>query len=240
MDSPRNETTASDKLMIDMRGIRRTYLMGEERVHALDGVDFQVAKGEFVSVIGASGSGKSTLMNIIGLLDVPDEGSYYLAGQDTTSLSDSEAARIRNRTIGFVFQDFNLLPTMNAFENVRLPLLYRGLKPKEAGERARAQLERVGLGNRSHHLPAQLSGGQQQRVAIARALAGEPEILLADEPTGALDSHTSEEIMQLLETSNEAGQTIVFITHNPDLAKRTKRRVAISDGHMHEEKEVRR
>ena len=147
MDSPRNETTASDKLMIDMRGIRRTYLMGEERVHALDGVDFQVAKGEFVSVIGASGSGKSTLMNIIGLLDVPDEGSYYLAGRDTTSLSDSEAARIRNRTIGFVFQDFNLLPTMNAF---------------------------------------------------------------------------------------------VFITHNPDLAKRTKRRVAISDGHMHEEKEVRR
>lgn len=221
-------------LIIDMSSIRKTYLMGDERVNALDGIDFNVAQGEFVSVIGASGSGKSTLMNIIGLLDVPDEGTYLLGGRNTESLSDSEAARIRNRTIGFVFQDFNLLPTMNAFENVRLPLLYRGMKPKEAGERAREQLERVGLQKRARHLPAQLSGGQQQRVAIARALAGEPEVLLADEPTGALDSKTSEEIMKLLETSNASGQTIVFITHNSDLALRAERQVSISDGHIQE------
>ena len=210
------KTQDEPTLMIDMRGIHKTYLMGDEPVRALDGIDFAVAKGEFVSVIGASGSGKSTLMNIIGLLDVPDEGTYYLAGRDAASLSDSDAARIRNRTIGFVFQDFNLLPTMNAFENVR-----------EA-------LTRVGLGNRSDHLPAQLSGGQQQRVAIARALAGKPEVLLADEPTGALDSKTSEEIMQLLEASNSAGQTIVFITHNPELALRASRSVSISDGHIQE------
>lgn len=230
MDSPRNETTASDKLMIDMRGIRRTYLMGEERVHALDGVDFQVAKGEFVSVIGASGSGKSTLMNIIGLLDVPDEGSYYLAGRDTTSLSDSEAARIRNRTIGFVFQDFNLLPTMNAFENVRLPLLYRGLKPKEAGERARAQLERVGLGNRSHHLPAQLSGGQQQRVAIARAVVTKPGVVLADEPTAGLDPEAAEDVLGLLDGLHRAGHTIILITHDRAAALRAARRLFLEGG----------
>lgn len=234
VNDQRVKTQDEPTLMIDMRGIHKTYLMGDEPVRALDGIDFAVAKGEFVSVIGASGSGKSTLMNIIGLLDVPDEGTYYLAGRDAASLFDSDAARIRNRTIGFVFQDFNLLPTMNAFENVRLPLLYRGIKPKEAGERAREALTRVGLGNRSGHLPAQLSGGQQQRVAIARALAGKPEVLLADEPTGALDSKTSEEIMQLLEASNSAGQTIVFITHNPELALRASRSVSISDGHIQE------
>lgn len=221
--------------LIHMRNIHKTYLMGDERVKALDGIDFTVERGEFVSVVGASGSGKSTLMNIIGLLDVPDEGVYRLDGRDTTALTDTELARIRNRTIGFVFQDFNLLPTINAVENVRLPLLYRGVKSKEADERAREQLARVGLGDRERHLPSQLSGGQQQRVAIARALAGNPEVLLADEPTGALDSHTSEEIMRILEQANESGQTIVFITHNPELAMRAARKMTISDGHMHEE-----
>ncbi len=226
--------TSTKPPAIEMSGIRKSYRMGDEEVHALDGIDFRVDVGEFVAVVGASGSGKSTLMNIIGLLDEPDEGVYLLNGRNARSLSDGESAAIRNRTIGFVFQDFSLLPTMNAFENVRLPLLYRGMHPKEASEKAMEHLDLVGLESRAHHLPTQLSGGQQQRVAIARALAGDPQVLLADEPTGALDSKTSEEVMQLLEKSNKSGQTIVFITHNPDLALRTGRTVSISDGKIRE------
>ena len=221
--------------VISMEGLAKRYPMGEETVHALENVDFAVQKGEFVAIVGPSGSGKSTLMNIIGLLDMPDDGTYWLNGLNVADLADNALADLRNRTIGFVFQSFNLLGSLTALENVRLPLSYRGTRLREADALARRYLEKVGLGGREGHLPHQLSGGQQQRVAIARALVGSPSILLADEPTGALDSRTSTEIMELFEDLHREGQTVVLITHNPSLAARAERTASIADGQLQEE-----
>jgi putative ABC transport system ATP-binding protein len=220
--------------IITMRQIEKTYQMGETVVHALDHVNLSVGQGDFVSIVGPSGSGKSTLMNIIGCLDRPDSGEYVLAGSPVGQLKRRQLAEIRNRKIGFIFQNFNLLSKLTALENVALPLVYRGVHAKKRNEKARDCLKQVGLGDRAEHLPNQLSGGQQQRVAIARALAGDPEILLADEPTGALDSHTSEEIMELLIALNREGRTIVLITHDLSLAGRAKRTVSIWDGRLRE------
>ncbi len=220
--------------MIRLRQVGKTYELGGEAIHALDGVDFQVSCGEFVAIVGPSGSGKSTLMNILGLLDVPDRGTYELDGMDVGKLSDNRLAAIRNQKIGFVFQSFNLLGKLSALENVKLPLGYAGVRPKEADARARALLSQVGLEGREHHLPSQLSGGQQQRVAVARALVCEPEIVLADEPTGALDSRTGVEIMRLFEQLHAHGQTIILITHNPELARQAQRVVRIADGMLEE------
>nr|WP_167510307.1 ABC transporter ATP-binding protein [Gordonibacter sp. 28C] len=217
---------------IRMERLAKRYPMGDEVVHALDGIDFSVDEGEFVTIVGPSGSGKSTLMNIIGLLDVPDEGTYVLDGQDVALLADNDLADLRNRSIGFVFQSFNLLGSLTALENVKLPLAYRGTKSREADATARRYLAKVGLEGRDHHLPNQLSGGQQQRVAIARALVGEPKIILADEPTGALDSRTSVEIMELFKSLHHEGQTVILITHNPDLAEQADRVVRIADGRL--------
>ena len=221
--------------MITMTHLAKTYRMGDDEVHALDKVSFRVKQGEFVAIVGPSGSGKSTLMNMIGLLDTPDSGTYLLDGEDVSRMSEDRLAGVRNRKIGFVFQNFNLLGNMNAKENVRLPLLYRGMRAGDADRLAVSMLEQVGLAGREKHRPAQLSGGQQQRVAIARALAGSPEILLADEPTGALDSRTSVEIMNMFKELNAKGQTIVFITHNPELAHEANRTVTIADGVLREE-----
>ena len=209
--------------------------MGEEEIKALDEIDFTVQKGEFVSIIGPSGSGKSTLMNLLGLLDIPDSGEYTLKENKVTSLSDNQLSIIRNQTIGFIFQNFNLLTKLNAVENVQVPFLYRGMSASQSKKIAYEYLEKVGLKGREKHLPAQLSGGQQQRVAIARALACKPEIILADEPTGALDSKTGIEIMTMLKTLNEQGQTIILITHDNQIAKQAKRVVKIADGKLYEE-----
>lgn len=218
--------------VIRLRNVIKRYSLGDQNIHALDTVDLTVNAGEFVAIVGPSGSGKSTLMNIIGLLDGPDSGSYELKGRSVAHLCDNEIARLRNTAVGFVFQSFNLLGTLTALENVKMPLIYRGVASREAAEQAQKYLIKVGLKGREHHLPHQLSGGQQQRVAIARALVGKPEIILADEPTGALDSKTSEEIMRLLEELHVEGQTIVLITHNPELALRTDRTLCISDGKL--------
>lgn len=221
--------------MISITRLSKLYRMGDDEIRALDAVDFSVRRGEFVAIVGPPGSGKSTLMNIIGLLDTPDEGTYLLGGEDVSYMSDNRLAALRNRKIGFVFQNFNLLKSMSAEENVRVPLIYRGMRARQADKIARDMLARLGLGGREKHLPSQLSGGQQQRVAIARALVGSPDILLADEPTGSLDSKTSAEIMAMLKTLNELGQTIVFITHNPELAREAGRVVTIADGMLFEE-----
>ena len=220
--------------MILLESVSKTYEMGEGVVRALDHVDLQVAQGEFLAIVGPSGSGKSTLMNILGLLDVPDEGRYLLDGMDVGALSDNRLASIRNEKIGFVFQSFNLLGKLTALENVKLPLSYAGVRLKEADARARKQLALVGLEGREHHLPNQLSGGQQQRVAIARALVCEPEIILADEPTGALDSRTGVEIMELFKSLHAEGQTVILITHNQELADEAQRVVRIADGLIQE------
>jgi ABC transporter related len=220
-----------------MNHIKKTYQMGEEEIHALDDISFDVKTGEFVSIVGPSGSGKSTLMNILGLLDVPDSGEYFLEDINILDLSDSELAEIRNKKIGFIFQGFNLLNKLNAIENVEVPLMYQGISGKKSKEKAKFYLEKVGLKGREKHLPSQLSGGQQQRVAIARALICNPDIILADEPTGALDSKTGQEIMDMLKDLNEAGQTIILITHDLNLATQAKRVVRIADGKLYEEGE---
>ena len=219
--------------MILLESVSKTYEMGEGVVRALDHVDLQVDQGDFLAIVGPSGSGKSTLMNILGLLDVPDEGRYLLDGMDVGALSDNRLASIRNEKIGFVFQSFNLLGKLTALENVKLPLSYAGVRLKEADARAR-KLALVGLEGREHHLPNQLSGGQQQRVAIARALVCEPEIILADEPTGALDSRTGVEIMELFKSLHAEGQTVILITHNQELADEAQRVVRIADGLIQE------
>ena len=208
----------------------RNYEIGAEVVHALRGVNLEVRRNEFVAVMGPSGSGKSTLMNLIGCLDTPTSGEYWLTGQRVSDLSDNELARIRNREIGFVFQTFNLLPRATALHNVELPLIYGGVRSRERRERAAAALDSVGLGDRMEHKPSELSGGQRQRVAIARALVNNPSILLADEPTGNLDSVTGEEIMQVLETLYRAGQTVILVTHEHDIAAHARRQVHIKDG----------
>jgi putative ABC transport system ATP-binding protein len=216
--------------VVETRELVKIYRMGDVEVRALRGVSLNIAGGEFVAVMGASGSGKSTFMNLIGCLDKPNKGIYLLNGNDVGRLSRDQLARVRGQQIGFVFQGFNLLPRTNALENVELPMLYQGVPTKERRERAAAALSRVGLGERLDHTPAQLSGGQQQRVAIARALVNRPTLLLADEPTGNLDSRTSEEVMSIFQDLNRQGLTIVLVTHEPDIAGHAKRTVTFRDG----------
>jgi len=221
------------KTSIFLENVHKTYDLGEVQVHALRGVSLSIGAGEFVAVMGASGSGKSTLMNILGCLDKPTRGRYVLDGTDVSGLTKKELAGIRNRKIGFVFQQFNLLARTTALENVELPTIYAGTPPEERARRAQASLERVGLADRSLHFPSQLSGGQQQRVAIARALVNSPAILLADEPTGNLDSRTSVEIMDILQRLNEEhGLTVVIVTHELDIAQYAKRALEFRDGKM--------
>ena len=209
--------------------------MGDQTVHALRGVSLDIGEGEFVAIMGASGSGKSTLMNILGCLDLPTTGEYRLAGEPVETMQADQLASIRNRRIGFVFQQFNLLPRTSALENVELPMVYAGIKSAERREKASAALTRVGLGERMGHTPAELSGGQQQRVAIARALVNSPQLILADEPTGALDSQTSEDIMKLLTELNAQGMTVVLVTHEHDVAAWARRRIVFRDGRMVED-----
>ena len=216
--------------LIELRDIYKIYYMGDEEVHANDGISLTIYKGEFVAIVGKSGSGKSTLMNIIGALDVPTEGEYYLDGHDVSDMTDNELAEIRNNMIGFIFQQYNLLPKMNLLENVELPLLYAGMDAMDRRERAMESLDRVGLKEKWKNYPNQLSGGQQQRVSIARALAGDPSLILADEPTGALDSKTGREVLDFLKKLNREGNTIVMITHDSGIALEAKRVVRISDG----------
>lgn len=218
--------------MIELKNVSKSFTLGDQEVKALDKINFSVSKGEFVAIIGPSGSGKSTMMNILGLLDVADSGEYLLDDLSIREASESTLADIRNRKIGFIFQSFNLLPKMNALENVQIPLMYRGISKKESQKKAYEYLEKVGLKGREKHMPSQLSGGQQQRVAIARALIGNPEIILADEPTGALDSKTGHEVMDLLEELNREGQTIILITHDINIANRAKRIVKMKDGEL--------
>ncbi len=218
--------------MITMTDVSKEYRMGAETVHALAGVSLQIDGGDFVSIIGPSGSGKSTLMNIIGCLDTPTKGSYRLADEPVEGLSADRLAEVRNSAIGFVFQTFNLLPRLNALENVELPLVYAGVPSGERRATARELLDRVGLSDRVRHRPNELSGGQRQRVAIARALATKPRVLLADEPTGALDTRTGSEIMDLLEELNRDGTTLVLVTHEPELAERARQVIRLLDGRV--------
>src|SRR5690242_5425229 len=216
--------------VVDMRGISRVYETGRLQVAALRGVDLSVGEGEFVAIVGPSGSGKSTLMNIIGCLDRASTGEYRLAGSPVEELNDDALARLRNRTIGFVFQSFNLLPRTSALDNVATPLLYQGVGGRERNERATRALERLGLGERLDHEPTELSGGEQQRVAVARALVTEPALILADEPTGNLDSHSGADVMQVFHDLHAAGRTIVLITHDPDIAAQAQRQIHVRDG----------
>jgi putative ABC transport system ATP-binding protein len=222
-----------NKNMIEIKNIKKYFTMGDEKIKALDDINLVVEKGEYLSIIGPSGSGKSTLMNILGLLDVPDEGEYILDGSDINDFTDGGLAKLRNKKIGFVFQNFNLLPKLTAWENVQVPMIYAGKSAKESKKIAYEYLEKVGLKGRENHLPKQLSGGQQQRVAIARAIVCHPEIILADEPTGALDSKTGTEIKKLLKDLNSEGQTIVLITHDNSMAMEAKRVVRIADGKLY-------
>ena len=220
-------------MLISLKNIRKSFTLGNETIKALDNISIDIEKGEYLSIIGPSGSGKSTLMNILGLLDSPDKGKYILNGTDVSHLSDNQCAKLRNQKIGFVFQQFNLLTRYSAWENVQVPLIYKGISSTESKKIAYEYLSKVGLKGRENHLPKQLSGGQQQRVAIARALACNPEIILADEPTGALDTKTGNEIKNLLRKLNEEGQTIILITHDNKMALEANRVVRISDGKLY-------
>jgi putative ABC transport system ATP-binding protein len=217
----------------------KTYVMGEEEIHALRGVSFEIQRGEYVAIIGPSGSGKSTLMNMIGCLDTPTQGEYWLNGKLVSQMDDDELAHIRNKEIGFVFQTFNLLPRATALHNVELPLIYNGTPSSKRIEMAKAALESVELGSRMSHRPNELSGGQRQRVAIARALVNNPSIILADEPTGNLDSRTSEEIMQVLQRLHDRGNTIILVTHEPDIAAHAHRVISILDGQISKDERIR-
>lgn len=216
--------------LIELKGINKTYKNGDQELRVLKDIDLEVEKGEFVAIMGPSGSGKSTLMNVIGLLDRPTSGNYFLDGQEVGNLSEKKLAHVRNEQIGFVFQQFFLLSKLNAFQNVELPLIYAGVHPAKRKEIAEQYLEKVELGSRMHHLPSELSGGQKQRVAIARALVNQPAIVLADEPTGALDTKTGEQIMDLLTKLNQEGKTIIMVTHEPEIAAFANRRIVIRDG----------
>lgn len=216
--------------LIELKGINKTYKNGDQELRVLKDIDLVVEKGEFVAIMGPSGSGKSTLMNVIGLLDRPTSGDYFLDGQEVGNLSEKKLAHVRNEQIGFVFQQFFLLSKLNAFQNVELPLIYAGVHPAKRKEIAEQYLEKVELGSRMHHLPSELSGGQKQRVAIARALVNRPAIVLADEPTGALDTKTGEQIMDLLTKLNQEGKTIIMVTHEPEIAAFANRRIVIRDG----------
>ena len=220
---------------IKTHNLQRHYKMGEEIIHALRGVDLTIGRGEYVAIMGPSGSGKSTLMNMIGCLDSPDDGEYWLNGKLVSKMTDRELAKVRNKEVGFVFQTFNLLPRAHALHNVELPLIYAGMKRKERIEKAKRALERVGLGERMMHRPSEMSGGQRQRVAVARALVTEPSILLADEPTGNLDSATSREIMALFRELHTAGHTILLVTHEPDVARYARRIITFRDGSIAED-----
>ena len=218
------------KHLIELKNVYKIYQMGEETVHALDGVSIAIDQGEFVAIVGSSGSGKSTAMNIIGCLDVPTSGSYHLGGVDVSTMDDDQQAEIRNKMLGFIFQQYNLIPKLSVLENVELPLLYAGLPADERRARAIRALERVGLAEKHKNLPSQLSGGQQQRVSIARALAGSPSVILADEPTGALDSRTGREVLGFLKKLNREGDTVVLITHDNSIAVRADRIIRLQDG----------
>ncbi|HWA40563.1 MAG TPA: ABC transporter ATP-binding protein [Gemmatimonadales bacterium] len=222
--------------IIRVRGLERSYVMGTETVHALRGVDVEIRRNEYVAIMGPSGSGKSTLMNLLGCLDTPTAGEYWLNGQEVSRMTDDALARVRNKEIGFVFQTFNLLPRATALQNVELPLVYAGVPTAERRRKAAAALERVGLGARMDHRPNELSGGQRQRVAIARGLVNDPALLLADEPTGNLDSTTTEEILEVFKRLHEQGQTIVIVTHEPDVAQHAERTVVIRDGKVSSDK----
>ena len=216
--------------LIEFKDVYKIYQMGDESVHALDGVSLTVDRGEFVAIVGSSGSGKSTAMNIIGCLDVPTSGTYHLGGVDVSTMDDDQQAEIRNKMLGFIFQQYNLIPKLTVQENVELPLLYAGVGAEERHHRALRSLERVGLADKRKNLPSQLSGGQQQRVSIARALAGEPSVILADEPTGALDSRTGREVLAFLQKLNAEGDTVVLITHDNSIAVKAKRIIRLQDG----------
>lgn len=222
--------------LVEVKNVYKIYNPGENEVRALDGVSLTVDEGEFVAIIGQSGSGKSTFMNMLGLLDECTSGEYYLDGRDVSNLSDDELSEIRNEEIGFVFQGYNLIPSLTAQGNVELPLAYRGMPKEERHERSTAALERVGLGKRKDHLPRQMSGGQQQRVAIARAIAARPPIILADEPTGALDSASGKEVLKILKELNDEGKTVILITHDNGIAAQAKRIVKVQDGKIIEDK----
>lgn len=218
--------------LVELTNVYKIYKMGDNEVHALDGINLKIDKGEFVAIVGASGSGKSTCMNIIGCLDVPTKGVYKLNGKEINNYSSDELAEVRNKMLGFIFQQYNLIPKLTVIENVQLPLLYAGLSERDQRDRAMVALERVGLADKAKNLPSQLSGGQQQRVSIARALAGSPSVILADEPTGALDSRTGKEVMQFLQQLNREGNTIILITHDNSIAARASRVVRITDGRV--------
>ena len=218
--------------LIELKDVYKIYPMGDEAVHALDGVSLTIDQGEFVAIVGSSGSGKSTAMNIIGCLDVPTSGSYHLGGIDVSTMEDDQQAEIRNKMLGFIFQQYNLIPKLTVQENVELPLLYAGVSSEERHERAIQSLERVGLADKRKNLPSQLSGGQQQRASIARALAGDPAVILADEPTGALDSHTGREVLTMLQQLHAAGNTVVLITHDNSIAVQAQRIIRLEDGHV--------
>ncbi|WP_455580847.1 ABC transporter ATP-binding protein [Dysosmobacter sp.] len=216
--------------LIEFQDVCKLYRMGDTTIHAADHVSFQVQKGEFVAIVGQSGSGKSTCMNIIGCLDVPTSGTYLLGGQDVGRMNKNQLAEIRNKMLGFIFQQYNLLPKLTLLENVEVPLMYAGIPKPERHERAKIALEMVGLGDKLRHKPLQLSGGQQQRVSIARALAGDPAVILADEPTGALDSHTGREVLTMLQNLHDAGNTVVLITHDNSIAVQAQRIIRLEDG----------
>lgn len=218
--------------LVEVKDLYKIYNPGENEVRALDGINLTVEKGEFLAIVGQSGSGKSTFMNMIGLLDVPTSGTYLLDGIDVSSMTDDELSEIRNKEIGFIFQGFNLISNLSAIENVELPLVYRGMKKEERHKLAIDALERVGLSHRLNHLPKQMSGGQQQRVAIARAVAARPPVILADEPTGNLDSHSGVEVMKILHELHEEGRTIILITHDNEIAKEAQRVIRIQDGQI--------
>ncbi|MFI3173022.1 MAG: ABC transporter ATP-binding protein [Eubacteriales bacterium] len=221
--------------LISMKNLYKIYNPGVNEVRALDGIDLEIDEGEFVAIIGHSGSGKSTLMNMIGCLDQPTEGEYHLHGQEVAKMKDDELAEVRNKEIGFIFQGFNLIQNLTALENVELPLIYRGVDRKTRRQLAKEALEKVGLGNRMNHLPAEMSGGQQQRVAVARAVTAAPPLILADEPTGNLDSKSTDEILGILETLYSEGRTVIIITHDSEIAKRAKRVICFKDGIVEKE-----